>query len=261
MKKTRKHRTKFISNTILITIFIIMTALAVTMYFIDDLALRFNTVVTVLTEIENAIYMLSKQAHITGLIAIFCIFVAKCSLPIPLTMIFVITGMMYDTKTAFLVNIFGMVFVMTVKYLEGYAFGGGVAEKLIDLGTNKFMRRVIEFDGIGNPYVLLASRLIPFISVNLVSRVYGGLRSDYFYYICISVIGIMPRLYVATQLGHSIFNPFSRQFVFILMIIVLFFGISAFVSNIFYGNKVNVYEQMFMFTDKKQKYKIVFLGE
>lgn len=246
-----------INNIILIAGFIVMVLLVVLFIFSEDLTIHFDVIVQSLNSIETAISQLAQGNNILVLLSIFALFFAKCYLPIPLTFICVITGTVYETRIAFMVNIVCMIVQMTIKYFEGVVFGGGVAEKVINIGSSKFLRRMIEFNGTGNPYILFSCRIIPFVPPNLISRVYGALKADFFYYICISTIGMMPRMFIYTRIGHALFNPFSKEFIFWIMVIVVILIVSGVVSNIYYGAKVNQYEQILLFTGDKPKYKIV----
>ena len=48
----------------------------------------------------------------------------------------------------------------------------------------------------------------------------------------ISVLAIAPRVYVYTRIGRELFNPFTRMFVILLMIIIAFSGLGIFVANL-----------------------------
>lgn len=258
MKKIKTHRTGFI-NKILICVFVALSvALAIIFFCRQDLEIRFDTMIKMLENFEQAISQMGDDWVV--LLAIFALFIAKCYLPIPLTFICIITGMVYDTGMAFLINMGAMIVEMSIKYIEGTKFGGGVAEKVIDLGSNRFLRRLIEFNGAGNPYILFFCRMIPFISPNMISRIYGALQVDYLYYICISAVGLMPRIYVYTAVGHTLFNPFSEKFILLIATIIVFLCGSGIACNTYYGYKVNQYHDIMMFVGEKPKYKIV-LGE
>lgn len=237
---------------------ILAVAAAVIFFNRQSLELHFDTFIVTMEAFEKAISQMGDDWVV--LLAIFALFITKCYLPIPLPFICIITGMVYDTGMAFLINMAAMIVEMSIKYVEGTQFGGGVAEKVIDLGSNRFLRRMIEFNGAGNPYILFFCRMIPFISPNMISRIYGSLKVDYLYYICISSVGLIPRIYVYTAVGHTLFNPFSDKFIMLIVVIIVFLFGSGIACNTYYGYKVNQYNDIMMFVGEKPKYKIV-LGE
>ena len=77
------------------------------------------------------------------------------------------------------------------------------------------------------------------------------------YYLVLSVLGFMPRLYIYTRIGSVMYNPFSKEFIILIMIIVAFTGITSLVFNIFYGIRSRQMTQTLLIYSQKQKYKIV----
>ena len=70
-------------------------------------------------------------------------------------------------------------------------------------------------------------------------------------------MGFMPRLFIYTKIGSAIYNPFSAQFLVLLIIIVSFTGLSIILFNIFYGIKSKQMNQTLLIYAEKEKYKIV----
>ena len=83
------------------------------------------------------------------------------------------------------------------------------------------------------------------------------MRYDFVYYSLLSLLGFMPRLYIYTKIGSAIYNPFSVQFLVLLIIIVAFTGLSIILFNIFYGIKSKQMNQTLLIYSEKEKYKIV----
>ena len=120
-----------------------------------------------------------------------------------------------------------------------------------------FIRDWVKFKGNGNPYVLTVTRMIPAISLAMISKYYGSMRYDFLYYSILSLVGFAPRLYMYTKLGAAYKNPFSPQFIIPLIIIVAFSGITSLLFNIFYGIKSRQMNQTLLIYSEKEKYKIV----
>lgn len=83
------------------------------------------------------------------------------------------------------------------------------------------------------------------------------MRYDFVYYSLLSLLGFMPRLFIYTKIGSAIYNPFSVQFLVLLIIIVAFTGMSIILFNIFYGIKSKQMNQTLLIYSEKEKYKIV----
>lgn len=255
MKKTKRHRTNLISSIIIIVTIALLGLLTIMLINHVNLETRFNTVINFLTKIDNAVANLDTEREI--LICIFALYIAKCQLPIPLSFLCVISGMVFSLKYALLINTVFILFFFTVKYVEGMWIGGGWAGMILNIKKMKFIRDWIHFNGNGNPYVLPVTRLLPVIPLGMVSKYYGSMKYDYVYYSILSLIGFAPRLYIYTKLGSAITNPFSVQFLTLLMIIVGFTGISSIIFNVFYGIKSKQMTQTLLIYSEKEKYRIV----
>lgn len=233
----------------------LLVFLSVVLYNHAKLEVRFDALINWLEQIDDAVVNLDSDAEI--IICIFALYIAKCQLPIPMGFLCVISGMVFPLAQAVVINLVFTAFFFTVKYIEGKVIGGGWTGMILGLKQLRFIRDWIEFKGNGNPYILFVSRLVPSIPLGMVSKYYGSMKYDFLYYILISLSGFAPRLYIYTQIGTAIYNPFSVQFIVLLMLIVGFTGISVFTFNIFYGRKSKQMNQTLLIYSKKEKYKIV----
>ena len=250
-----RHRTNFISTII----FIITTALLVVLVLMlinhVNLEIRFNTIINWLKKIDTSVARLDTKQEI--LVCIFALYIAKCQLPIPMSFLCAISGIVFPLHTALLINVIFTFFFFSVKYWEGSFIGGGWAGMILNIKKMHFIRDWIQFKGNGNPYFLSVTRLIPAIPLGMVSKYYGSMRYDFVYYSLLSLIGYAPRLYIYTKLGSVFTNPFSVQFITLLIIIVAFTGFSSLLFNVFYGVKSNQMTQTLLIYSQKEKYKIV----
>ena len=128
---------------------------------------------------------------------------------------------------------------------------------ILNIRKIRFLKQWVMFRGSGNPYILVVSRLVPSIPLGMISKLYGSMNYDFIYYLVLSVLGFMPRLYIYTRIGSVLYNPFSKEFIVLIMIIVAFTGITSLVFNIFYGIRSRQMNQSLLLYSQKQKYKIV----
>lgn len=255
MKRTKRHQTSFISWIIVLVTVALLVVLSIILYKHVELETRFNTIINWFTKIDNAVANLDTPMEI--ILCIFALYIAKCQLPIPLSFLCIISGMVFTLPQAIILNVIFMMFFFTVKYIEGIFIGGGWAGMILSIKKIRFIRDWIHFKGTGNPYILVVSRLVPVIPVGMVSKYYGSMHYDFMYYSVLSLVGFAPRLYIYTVLGAAWTNPFSPRFITPLMIIVLFTGVSSFIFNIYYGIKSKQMTQTLLIYSEKEKYKIV----
>lgn len=255
MKQQKRHRTNLISTVVVLVMAGLLVFLSVVLYNHAKLEVRFDTLISWLNQIDDAIVQLDSNVEIV--ICIFALYIAKCQLPIPMGFLCVISGIVFPMTQAIIINILFCSFFFTVKYFEGSFIGGGWTGLILGIKQLRFVKEWIQFKGNGNPYVLFVSRLVPSIPLGMVSKYYGSMKYDFVYYTLLSLLGFAPRLYIYTKIGSTIYNPFSVQFIVLLMVIVAFTGISIMTFNIFYGIKSKQMNQTLLIYSEKEKYKIV----
>ena len=255
MKKTKRHRTNFISFIIVVVTMALLVFLTLVLINHTKLELRFTTIINWLERIDRAVANLETEKEI--LACIFALYIAKCQLPIPMGILCAISGMVFPLDRAILINLVFCFFFFSVKYAEGIFIGGGWTGIILNIKKLHFLRDWIDFKGNGNPYILVGTRLVPAISLAMVSKYYGSMRADFINYSILSLIGFAPRLYVYTKLGALYKNPFSKQFIILLIVIVAFTGITSLIYNIVYGIKSRQMTQTLLIYSEKEKYKIV----
>ena len=254
MKRSKRHQTRLISFIIILITVALLILLSVCLYRQPSLEVRFNAVTSWLSKLENAVVDL--DTHIEILICLFALYIAKCQLPIPMGVLCVISGMVFSLPNAIIINVTFLSFFFIVKYIEGWWIGGGWAMMILNIRKIRFLKQWVMFKGTGNPYILVVSRLVPSIPLGMISKLYGSMHYDFMYYLVLSVLGFMPRLYIYTRIGSVMYNPFSKEFIILIMIIVAFTGITSLVFNIFYGIRSRQTQTLLIYS-QKQKYKIV----
>ena len=255
MKSTKRHQTNLISCIIVMVTAAVLVFLGIVLYYHKVLEVRFDTIIAWFTRIDNAVARLDSPIEI--ILCIFALYIAKCQLPIPLSFLCVVSGMVFPLPQAIILNVVFMFFFFSVKYVEGTFLGGGWAGMILNIKKIRFFRDWIHFKGNGNPYVLAVTRLIPVIPVGMVSKYYGSMHYDFIYYSLLSLLGFAPRLYIYTKLGAAWTNPFSVTFITLLMIIVGFTGVTSLIFNIFYGIRSAQMTKTLLIYSEKEKYRIV----
>lgn len=175
----------------------------------------------ILYRLETKVASINYQYLI--LIFIFILFTIKSFAPvITVPGIFMLSGLVFPTPSALLVNIAGLIFMFTLKYKYGRNRGGGNAGKMIGKMMDKSdtLRSLIEHNGEGNPWLLFIFRLVPGFPINSISQIYGSMNFNYKRFIIISLAGMAPKIFSYTFIGRSLYDPLSWSF--FLPIIIMF---------------------------------------
>ena len=255
MKQTKRYRMGLASTVILAVTIGLLVLLGIALYNHTLLETRFDTLIRWFRKIDEAVARLDTTFEIV--LCIFALYIAKCQLPIPLSFLCVISGMVFPLGQALALNALFIFLYFAEKYVKGIFLGGGWTGMILNIKKLRFVRDWIHFKGNGNPYVLAVTRLVPVIPIGMVSKYYGSMRYDFVYYSFLSMLGFAPRLFVYTKLGTSWTNPFSVTFITLLMVIVGFTGFSTMIFNIFYGMRMRQMTQTLLIYSEKNKYKIV----
>ncbi len=205
-------------------VMLLFAAVFIILYFVSTS----NEIQQWYTKYEEMLYRVDMAivsigyTHIIALV-IFLIFFIKCFFPIlSMPAVCILTGMVFPTMTALLVNATGLLIMFTVKYKFGVSHGGGNAQRV--LYRNQVSRILVENNGNGNPWLLFVFRFIPSFPINAVSQLYGSLNFNFKKYISISMVSFMPKLLSYTFIGSSIFDPLSFRF---FLPVILLFAVSG----------------------------------
>ena len=130
MVKKRINR-KGLLNFLGIALIIIAVALfGLTMLMqVKEFAERYDELLKMLADFEDAVAAIQIKELVV--IAILLIYIAKVIVPIPISAVCVIAGMVFPTYIAVLINIAGFIILLTTKYFWGKHLGGGVVHKIL----------------------------------------------------------------------------------------------------------------------------------
>ncbi len=188
---------------------------------IKELAMWYDTFQEQLLEFEHRVAAIEQKSLVIAVV--FALFTIKSFFPlITIPAICVITGMVLPGYAAIIVNLLGIVWLMTIRFFWGKRLGGGNARRIIKMNSD--IKEFLERDGTGNPYMLFLFRLIPSFPVNSVSQLYGAMDIGYWEYITISVAGFSYKLLSYTIIGRNVYNPLSASFLVPIIIFLLISG-------------------------------------
>lgn len=163
-------------------------------------------------------------------IAIMCVFMLKNFIPIPFPFIFMMTGIMFDSYYAVIINTVGFTLLLLSKYYWGKKFGGGAAVKNLKKYDN--VREMMLKAGPAKLGILVALRLVPSIPVSVVSKIYGGMEFPVGRFLLASIIGFFPKIWTYSVMGGNISQPFTWHFMGPVIGLLVISGVSAYAVNI-----------------------------
>lgn len=235
--KKEKKSISFLAKSI-ITVLVLMVVealLVLALNYVDYLSLRFEWVVDKLEWVEQYIYHFMSGANniVLSILVIIFIFFIKAYLPIlPLSIVCLLGGSFFGKYwwVAVFINLLGLALMFYLRFNSGRVKGENYMQNLIR--RNKYMRFLLDDNGISSYSLLAVFRFFPCFPLNFVSRLYGANKDCKFsIYMLVSVLAVAPRVYVYTRLGKELFNPFSKTFIILLMFFAGFSGLGVFIAN------------------------------
>ena len=143
-------------------------------------------------------------------IVILLLYFIHSAIPVyPVSILCVATALVFNIPSALVINLAGETVLFTVRYFMGKHQGGGGLQKLIR--KSSVAKKIVESNGQGNPWLLAVCRILPGISNNVVSQLFGAMAFPYGKYIFISLAAYLPKTMSYIIIGRNAYNPFSLK--------------------------------------------------
>ena len=116
MRKSKRRQTNLISLIIVLVTVACIVALVIALVHQASLEMRFDAIINFLKKIEKAVAGLST--HMEILVCIFALWLAKTQLPLPVSVLSIIAGMVFPLSTALIINLLCSLMFFVIKYEE-----------------------------------------------------------------------------------------------------------------------------------------------
>lgn len=154
----------------------------------------------------------------------------------PIIAIMLVSGAIFNTFTAIIVNIIGVIVCISIPYFIGWFSGGEMTEKLIN--RNKKLRLLADYQQKNRFFFSYFVRVLGFLPCDIVSLYIGSMKIPYLIYITGSILGFLPGLIATTVIGDSITNPKSPAFI-ISCVFAVILSVSSFLVYTFIIKRKN----------------------
>jgi uncharacterized membrane protein YdjX (TVP38/TMEM64 family) len=191
----------------------------------EDIKMWYQTYLDYLMAAEQRVENIDDKFSL--FVVIIFLFAFKAVFPIylfPLSALCAVTSTVFPAYLSIPINLLGLSVLYSFKYYWGKKVGAGGVQTILQ--KNEAMQYLIERDGKGNPWLLALFRLIPGISVNQVSKLYGAMDFPYRKFLLLSLTGYLPLLISYTFIGRNVFNPLSAPFLVPFILLFILIGVS-----------------------------------
>lgn len=220
-----------ILNILACVLLIIAVALLVLTFLmqIKNIASAFDEMLARLAEFEAAVASIPSKWLV--ILVILLIYIGKVMIPLPISAVCVIAGMVFSTPVAVVINFAGITILITIKYYWGKHLGGGTIHKILTRYDN--VRRMMESESKGTDGLLFLFRLVPCFPINSISQLYGAMDYEFGKFLILSLLGFTPKIISYSMIGRHVYNPFSLAFMLPIVIIFTISGVSILGVNKF----------------------------
>ena len=193
MTKNRKHQiTEFLLVALRVAVAAILFVLALTNY-------------RRLTQLDVRAVVSAASGIGIAAAAVIGIYLIKSVLfVVPASIIYIYTGMAFDTPLALAINFAGIALEVTVTFWLGRFLGGSYVEKRIH--GKKWAGKLMQVKQKNKASFLFAVRVLPAFPIDFVSLFLGASGIGFIPYFLLSVAGIMPRVILFTILGDGLYD-------------------------------------------------------
>lgn len=137
---------------------------------------------------------------------------------IPIPLLYIAVGLIFEPVAAFVVNFFGMLVCTTVPYWIGRFSGSGLFSRLV----KKYPKLQIldNFQHDNEWFFSFMVRAVGFLPCDAVSLVLGASRLGFWKYLSGTAVGMLPGFIATTLVGITITDPRSPQFIFSVILAI-----------------------------------------
>lgn len=224
-KYSLEQRARQITKAYGITLLVVAAVLLIVSFLmhLEPVQAKYTQWLTYLEDFEYQIATLENRGTI--LVVLFLLFLVRCLVAFyPLSVVLVISGVVFNPWLAFFINMGGMALGMAIRYYTGKEMGEGYTLKL--LRKYPIFDVILEKNGLSNAVLLFLFRLFPGVPPNSVSQIYGSLNFSYPKYMLISLAGIAPRILMYSFIGRSVTDPLSPSFLAPIIVLLTLSGIT-----------------------------------
>ena len=164
---------------------------------------------------------------VTSIIGVYLL--KSLTFVVPASIVYIAVGMAFDWWVALIINVAGIALEVAATYLLGRVMGG---KKVIEkVEATKYGEKLLKMQSKNKTSALFAIRVLPVFPIDLVSLLLGAMRTPFIQYIAVSLGGILPRVFLSTVVGDSLYKYIPMQKFVIIAVILIPLALAVWVTK------------------------------
>ncbi len=165
-----------------------------------------------------------------SILVIFAMFAVKSlSIVVPLTIMFVASGVMYPLWLAIPINLAGLTIALTIPYFIGRLSGTELIEKLVEKYPKA--KQIREIGQKNDIFISFFARAIAVTPCDVVSMLLGASGIRYPQFLLGSHLGLLPGLILQTLIGASLDGKITAPMIILFIVMMIACGIVSYTAN------------------------------
>lgn len=150
----------------------------------------------------------------------------------PLIVLEIATGLLFPMWIALIINLIGIVIVLTIPYFTGRILGIEMIKKII----HKYPKfeKFIELQLDNSLFLCFFLRVISCLPGDIVSMYFGATQTPFIKNLIGGTLGILPGMILATLIGKSIQDPTSPMFWISILLTISLSLISILINHLYH---------------------------
>lgn len=181
-----------------------------------------------------------ENAVLAAFVLLLLFAIKSFTVVIPLSVLYLASGIIFPPVTAILVSTAGLGITISIPYHIG-KYGGN---KIINAICNKYPKldHIAKFQHNNAFFICFITRIVGFLPGDIVSLYLGSCKIDFPTYLAGGICGSMLSIITTTLLGANLSNPFSVQFILILLLRILI-SVSSIIIKLILNNFLNYFKK------------------
>ena len=151
---------------------------------------------------------------------LFVLFALKSlTVVFPLSVLYLASGILFQPMTAILVSTVGLAITITIPYWIGRYSGKQVVQNICDKYPKA--EQIARYQETNVFFSCFITRIVGFLPGDIVSLYFGACDTAYGIYLAAGIAGSLLSILTTTVLGEKIQDPFSIEFVIVLLCRIL----------------------------------------
>ena len=160
----------------------------------------------------------SSSFFVTVIIILTIYILKSVTFVVPAIMIYLSVGLMFETKTALLINAVGLALEVLITYFLGRFLSGEKVNEIIR--KNKAGQKLLSlYEGKKKFSFLIIVRALPVFPIDFTSLFLGSTRLSFIPYEIVSILAIMPRVALFTIFGEKAYDLFPKELLMKVIVI------------------------------------------